>query len=44
MPVKQPRPGDLEPIEAASRDEILDCASASGMEVPYSCTSGVCGT
>ncbi len=23
---------------------ILDCASASGLEVPYSCTSGVCGT
>ncbi len=23
---------------------ILDAASAAGMEVPYSCTSGVCGT
>lgn len=23
---------------------ILDCASAAGVEVPYSCTSGVCGT
>lgn len=23
---------------------VLDCASAAGMEVPYSCTSGVCGT
>ncbi len=23
---------------------ILDCASAAGMEVPFSCTSGVCGT
>jgi len=23
---------------------ILDCASAAGLEVPYSCTSGVCGT
>jgi ring-1,2-phenylacetyl-CoA epoxidase subunit PaaE len=23
---------------------ILDCASASGLEVPFSCTSGVCGT
>jgi ring-1,2-phenylacetyl-CoA epoxidase subunit PaaE len=23
---------------------ILDCASANGLEVPYSCTSGVCGT
>jgi ring-1,2-phenylacetyl-CoA epoxidase subunit PaaE len=23
---------------------ILDAASASGLEVPYSCTSGVCGT
>ena len=22
MPVKQPKPGDLEPIETASRDEI----------------------
>jgi ring-1,2-phenylacetyl-CoA epoxidase subunit PaaE len=23
---------------------ILDCASAAGLEVPFSCTSGVCGT
>lgn len=23
---------------------ILDCATAAGMEVPFSCTSGVCGT
>ncbi|MCA0175336.1 MAG: phenylacetate-CoA oxygenase/reductase subunit PaaK [Proteobacteria bacterium] len=23
---------------------ILDCASAAGLEMPYSCTSGVCGT
>jgi len=23
---------------------ILDCAAAAGVEVPYSCTSGVCGT
>jgi ring-1,2-phenylacetyl-CoA epoxidase subunit PaaE len=23
---------------------ILDAASAAGLEVPYSCTSGVCGT
>lgn len=23
---------------------ILDCATAAGLEVPYSCTSGVCGT
>lgn len=23
---------------------ILDCATASGLEMPYSCTSGVCGT
>jgi ring-1,2-phenylacetyl-CoA epoxidase subunit PaaE len=23
---------------------ILDCASSAGMEVPFSCTSGVCGT
>src|SRR5258706_1016197 len=23
---------------------ILDCASAPGLEVPFSCTSGVCGT
>lgn len=23
---------------------ILDCAFAAGLEVPYSCTSGVCGT
>jgi ring-1,2-phenylacetyl-CoA epoxidase subunit PaaE len=23
---------------------ILDCASAAGMELPFSCTSGVCGT
>ena len=23
---------------------ILDCASATGMELPFSCTSGVCGT
>ena len=22
MPVKQPRPGDLDPIETASRDEV----------------------
>jgi ring-1,2-phenylacetyl-CoA epoxidase subunit PaaE len=29
-----------------SRDQpsILDAASAAGMEVPFSCTSGVCGT
>ena len=29
-----------------SRDQpsILDCASAAGIEVPFSCTSGVCGT
>lgn len=29
-----------------TRDQpsILDCASAAGMEVPFSCTSGVCGT
>ena len=29
-----------------SKDQpsILDCASASGLEVPFSCTSGVCGT
>lgn len=29
-----------------TRDQpsILDCASASGLEVPFSCTSGVCGT
>ena len=29
-----------------SKDQpsILDCASAAGLEVPYSCTSGVCGT
>ena len=29
-----------------SRDQpsILDAASAAGLEVPYSCTSGVCGT
>ena len=31
---------------AFTRDQpsILDAASAAGMEVPYSCTSGVCGT
>ncbi|HYD75828.1 1,2-phenylacetyl-CoA epoxidase subunit PaaE [Ramlibacter sp.] len=31
---------------AFSKDQpsILDAASAAGMEVPYSCTSGVCGT
>ncbi|MBC5784435.1 phenylacetate-CoA oxygenase/reductase subunit PaaK [Ramlibacter sp. USB13] len=31
---------------AFSREQpsILDAASAAGMEVPYSCTSGVCGT
>lgn len=23
---------------------ILDCATAAGLEVPFSCTSGVCGT
>jgi ring-1,2-phenylacetyl-CoA epoxidase subunit PaaE len=23
---------------------ILDCASSAGLEVPFSCTSGVCGT
>jgi ring-1,2-phenylacetyl-CoA epoxidase subunit PaaE len=23
---------------------ILDCASAAGLEIPFSCTSGVCGT
>ena len=23
---------------------LLDCATAAGLEVPYSCTSGVCGT
>jgi ring-1,2-phenylacetyl-CoA epoxidase subunit PaaE len=29
-----------------TRDQpsILDCASAAGLEVPFSCTSGVCGT
>ena len=29
-----------------TRDQpsILDAASAAGLEVPYSCTSGVCGT
>jgi ring-1,2-phenylacetyl-CoA epoxidase subunit PaaE len=29
-----------------SRDQpsILDAASAAGLEVPFSCTSGVCGT
>ncbi len=29
-----------------SKDQpsILDCASAAGLEVPFSCTSGVCGT
>ena len=31
---------------AFSREQpsILDAASAAGLEVPYSCTSGVCGT
>jgi len=31
---------------AFTRDQpsILDAASAAGLEVPYSCTSGVCGT
>ncbi|MEJ8858611.1 1,2-phenylacetyl-CoA epoxidase subunit PaaE [Variovorax robiniae] len=27
-----------------NQPSILDAASAAGMEVPYSCTSGVCGT
>ncbi len=29
-----------------NRDQpsILDCASSAGLEVPFSCTSGVCGT
>ena len=31
---------------AFSKDQpsILDAASAAGLEVPFSCTSGVCGT
>ena len=31
---------------AYSKDQpsILDAATAAGVEVPYSCTSGVCGT
>ncbi|HZY17739.1 MAG TPA: 1,2-phenylacetyl-CoA epoxidase subunit PaaE [Ramlibacter sp.] len=27
-----------------NQPSILDCASAAGLEVPFSCTSGVCGT
>lgn len=27
-----------------AQPSILDCASAAGMELPFSCTSGVCGT
>ena len=29
---------------ARSQPSILDAASAAGLEVPFSCTSGVCGT
>ena len=29
---------------AKGQPSILDAASATGLEVPYSCTSGVCGT
>ena len=29
---------------ARGQPSILDAASAAGLEVPYSCTSGVCGT
>ncbi len=29
---------------AKGQPSILDAASAAGLEVPYSCTSGVCGT
>ena len=28
----------------ADSPSLLDAASAAGLEVPYSCTSGVCGT
>ena len=29
---------------AKGQPSILDAASAAGLEVPFSCTSGVCGT
>jgi len=31
-------------IFTKDQPSILDCASAAGLEVPFSCTSGVCGT
>jgi ring-1,2-phenylacetyl-CoA epoxidase subunit PaaE len=39
------RDGISREIEFRKDDpSILDAASAAGLEVPYSCTSGVCGT
>ena len=35
---------DVKFLAADDRRRILDAASAAGMEVPFSCTSGVCGT
>ena len=29
---------------SAEHASVLDCASAAGLDVPFSCTSGVCGT
>ena len=29
---------------SVGQPSILDAASSAGLEVPYSCTSGVCGT
>ncbi len=29
---------------SAEQASVLDCASAAGLDVPFSCTSGVCGT
>jgi phenylacetate-CoA ligase len=29
MPVKHPAPGDLEPIETASRDELQACSCSA---------------
>jgi ring-1,2-phenylacetyl-CoA epoxidase subunit PaaE len=38
------RDGLKREFEFAAHPSILDAASAAGLEVPFSCTSGVCGT
>jgi ring-1,2-phenylacetyl-CoA epoxidase subunit PaaE len=38
------RDGLKREFDYADHPSILDAASAAGLEVPFSCTSGVCGT